>query len=96
MVMNYIFDKIKYNFWSKLTISIILWVLYLEINPKITGIWIRPDVNNNKVIILNNIIPFIVNTLKMKEMWTLQFFDMNFVIANIINIILFTIIENNL
>ena len=96
MVMNYIFDKIKYNFWSKLTISIILWVLYLEINPKITGIWIRLDVNNNKVIILNNIIPFIVNTLKMKEMWTLQFFDMNFVIANIINIILFTIIENYL
>lgn len=87
-------SKIKYNFCYKLVISIITWILYLEINPKIKGVWIRPDSNNNKVLRLENIIPFIIKTLQMKEMWSLQFFDVNFILANLINIILFTIIEN--
>jgi len=89
-----IFSKIKYNFCYKLLISIITWILYLEINPKIRGIWIRPDLNNILVLRLDNIIPFIIKTLKMKEIWSLQFFDVNFILANFINIILFTIIEN--
>ena len=67
MFINYILDKIKYNFLNKLVISIIIWILYLELNPKIGGIWIRPDSNNNNIIRLNNIIPFIIKTLNMKE-----------------------------
>tara|TARA_B100000902_G_scaffold397923_1_gene463116 strand:+ start:5080 stop:5364 length:285 start_codon:yes stop_codon:yes gene_type:complete len=92
-MINFI-SKIRYNFCYKLVISIITWILYLEINPKIRGIWIRPDSNNNKVLRLENIIPFIIKTLQIKEMWSLQFFDVNFILANLINIILFTIIEN--
>ena len=89
-----IISKIRYNFCYKLVISIITWILYLEINPNIRGVWIRPDSNNKRVLRLENIIPFIIKTLKMKEMWSLQFFDINFILANSINIILFTIIEN--
>jgi len=92
-MINFI-SKIRYNFCYKLVISIITWILYLEINPKMRGIWIRPDSNNNKVLRFENIIPFIIKTLQMKEMWSLQFFDVNFILANLINIILFTIIEN--
>jgi len=94
MFINYILNKIKYNFLNKLVISIITWLIYLELNPKIRGIWIRPDSDNNKIIRLCNIIPFIIKTLNMKEMWSLNYFDMNFIIANFINIILLTIIEN--
>ena len=94
MFINYILDKIKNNFLNKLVISIIIWILYLELNPKIGGIWIRPDSNNNNIIRLNNIIPFIIKTLNMKEMWSIKFFDINFIIANSIYILLFTIIEN--
>ena len=94
MFINYILAKIKYNFLNKLVISIIIWLLYLELNPKIGGIWIRPDSNNNNIIRLNNIIPFIIKTLNMNEMWSIKFFDINFIIANSINILLFTIIEN--
>ncbi len=94
MFINYILAKIKYNFLNKLVISIIIWLLYLELNPKIGGIWIRPDSNNNNIIRLNNIIPFIIKTLNMTEMWSIKFFDINFIIANSINILLFTILEN--
>jgi len=94
MFINYILAKIKYNFLNKLVISIIIWLLYLELNPKIGGIWIRPDSNNNNIIRLNNIIPFIIKTLNMNEMWSIKFFDINFIIANSINILLFTIIED--
>ena len=92
--MNNIIAKIKYNFCYKLVISVITWRLYLELNPKIRGVWIRPDSNNKKVIRLENIIPFIIKTLKMRELWALKYFDINFIMANTVNIILFTIIEN--
>lgn len=87
-------NKVLKNIDIKGIISIFIWILYLEINPNIRGIWIRPDSNNNKQILLCNIFSFIKNTLQMKEMWTLEFLDINFITANLILIIIFTIFEN--
>ena len=87
-------NKILKNIYIKAIISIFIWILYLEINPNIGGIWIRPDSNNNKKILLGNIVNFIKNTLHLREMWTINFLDVNFITANLILIIILTIIEN--
>ena len=86
--------KIQYNLSYKIIIFIIIWIIYLELNPKIKGIWIRPNANGKKCIYLSSLFSYIINSLKIKQIWNYKFLDVNFVYATIINVIFLTILEN--
>lgn len=88
------FKYIWKNIIPKIFISTILWILYLEFNPKLGGIWIRYDSSGNKKIFLQNIFYFIIETLSCKQFWFFEFIDLNFFYITGINLIIFSIIEN--
>ena len=58
-------------------VSIIIYILYLEVNPKITGIWLRKDHNNKIVLTLYNLKDFFLYPFKNKKMWLPNIWDMN-------------------
>ena len=58
-------------------IATIIYILYLEINPKITGIWLRKDSNNNIVLALHNLKDFFAYPFKEYRMWIPNMWDMN-------------------
>ena len=82
-----------YSLCIKTFISIVIWLLYLEINPTITGIWIRPDSSGKNRICLLNILSFIKNTLSNPYFWSLSYCDINFIYHNIINISVLSLLE---
>ena len=57
----------------KIILSIIIWILYLEINPQIGNIWIRKDEYGNNNIYPMNILYFIFNSLSLNEFYSLEF-----------------------
>jgi hypothetical protein len=58
-------------------IATVIYVLYLEINPKITGIWLRKDHNNRVVLALHNLKDFFAYPFKEYRMWKPNMWDMN-------------------
>lgn len=87
-------EKFKKNFIIKILISTILWILYLEINPKIGNILLRMDSNNKIRFLPMSLVNLIVKPFFMKELWNLKVFDLNFYLVTIFNIIIFTFFEN--
>ena len=72
LIMNFL----KYN-----SIGFLIYLLYLELNPKITGIWLRRDSNNNYFIALSSLLNFILYPIKNKQLWYPYLWDMNIFIA---------------
>jgi hypothetical protein len=58
-------------------ISTIIYILYLEINPKITGIWLRKDYTDKLVFTPNNLKDFFLYPFRNKRMWLPNIWDMN-------------------
>ena len=52
----------------------IIWLLYLELNPSLGNIWLRPDENNNLVI---NIGFLFTEPLRNLLLWNYNFIDLN-------------------
>ena len=65
----------------KITLSFITWILYLEISPELGNIWIRTDHTGDRKVNLYNIITFITESLKVSEMWGIDFFWENIIYA---------------
>ena len=65
----------------KITLSLITWILYLEISPEVGNIWIRTDHTGRRKVNLYNIITFIIESLKVSEMWGINFFWENIIYA---------------
>lgn len=65
----------------KITLSFITWILYLEISPELGNIWIRTDYTGDRKVNLWNIITFIIESLKVSEMWGINFFWENIIYA---------------
>lgn len=59
-------------------ISIFFFILYLELNPKLGGIWLRYDSNNELVLSLQGIYNMIIYPFKNFTMWYPQNWDINF------------------
>ena len=75
-------------------IATLIYILYLEINPKITGIWLRKDPNNNIVLALHNLKTFFAYPLKEYRMWIPNMWDMNpFISIPIISISIYMLRE---
>ena len=69
-------------------ILFISWLIYLELNPSLGNIWLRPDENNNYVI---NLSFLFTEPLKNSLLWDYNFLDLNVYI-----IILFIFILNKM
>lgn len=65
----------------KITLSLITWILYLEISPELGNIWIRTDHTGDRKVNLYNIITFVIESLKVNEMWGIDFFWENIIYA---------------
>ena len=70
-------------------LSIIIYLLYLEINPKITGIWLRRDSTNTLRLTFNGLWNFIIYPFKNIKMWNINLWDINVFIS--IPLLFFTI-----
>lgn len=84
----------KINKYCILFLSILVYFLYLEINPKIRGIWLRRSDNNQLHISLNGLKNFIVYPFKNIKMWLPNMWDMNvFVSVPIISSLTYLLIK---
>ena len=75
IVFNY--NSFLKHFFIGSSISFLLWVLYLEINPKLRNIWIREDANSNLVFAPINIFNLILYSAKHIIFWYPPNWDMN-------------------
>ena len=76
--MDYLIDIyfIKLNIFSTL-----IYLIYLELNPKITGIWLRKDSYNRTIISLGSLWNYIIFPFKEIKLWYPQFWDLNIFIS---------------
>ena len=82
MLLIFINNYLLKHFFIKLLLFTFYWILYLELNPQITGIWLRPDENNELVFCPYNILNLIIQPFKSIEYWThYQLWDVNYFIA---------------
>ena len=58
--------------------SILFFLLYLELSPKIGGIWLRRNSNNDFVICFKGLCNFIMYPFKNIQMWYPENWDINF------------------
>tara|TARA_B100001094_G_C17815941_1_gene616105 strand:- start:15 stop:314 length:300 start_codon:yes stop_codon:yes gene_type:complete len=75
-------------------VSLIIYFLYLEINPKIRGIWLRKGDDNKLMITFNGLKNFIMYPIKDIRMWFPKMWDMNiFISVPILSCISYNIID---
>lgn len=60
-----------------LLISIVFYLLYLELNPKLTGIWLRIGSNNRYYLNLKGLINFFLYPFREKKVWNPLMWDLN-------------------
>ena len=56
----------------------LLFACYLELNPSLTNIWYRVGSDGNKHIYPSNLFYFIIKPFTMKELWYMEFWDINY------------------
>ena len=71
----------KFHFGFIVILSVFIYLLYLELNPKITGIWLRKGDDNKFKITLSGLKDFIMYPFKQKKMWLPNLWDMNFFVS---------------
>ena len=57
--------------------SMMIYLLYIELNPKIGGIWLRRDSFNKLVLSLDSLYHFLIYPLKEFRMWLPSMWDAN-------------------
>ena len=93
-MLIYINNYFLRNLFIKLLFFTFYWILYLELNPQITGIWLRPDENNQLVFCPHNILRLIIQPFKSIEYWTYyQLWDINYFIVMFFLLITQTILD---
>lgn len=75
-------------------ISIILFGLYVELNPYMTNIWWRIDSNGSKQIVLSNLFRLIFAPLEYMFYWNPFAWDINFFIWWLVVYSLITYLKN--
>ena len=81
------------NLYILIIIYFIIFSFYLELNPSITNIWYRFMDDGKRHIQLWNLIDFIIEPFRKKELWYPEFWDLNFFIGIFILIFTYYIIK---
>lgn len=76
--------------------SLFMFVMYLEINPKLRGIWLRYDSNNQLIFSPVGIYNMIIYPFKNIQMWYPQNWDINVVMFTCILTFILTCLNNTL
>ena len=71
----------------------IIWILYLEINPKIRGIWLRPNSDGVFVFCPIGIINLMKAPLINRHLWNINLLDINYFTFVIINLIILNVLK---
>lgn len=75
-----IIKKIVYDLFIATLISLVIFAIYVEINPKLTNIWFRYNSSGIKVISLGGLFELIKAPLFNNYYWQIQFLDINYYI----------------
>lgn len=79
----YMLNNTIYNNTNKIyltqgyIIGLIIFALYLELNPKIGNVWYRIDENNEYQVKPSNILEYFVKPFKDRTFWKPRFWDIN-------------------
>ena len=71
-----IIKKIIYSF----ILAVILFGIYVELNPQMTNIWWRIDTNGDKQLVISNLFRLILAPLNYMFYWNINAWDINFFI----------------
>lgn len=66
------------NFICIILVYTLFFAIYLELNPCITNIWFRTGSDGIKHIYPTNLLHFIIEPIKSKELWYFEFLDCNY------------------
>ena len=72
--------EIFYNLLIASIISLIIFAIYVEVNPKMTNIWYRINSEGHKTIQINNLFELMRGPLKYDFYWHVQYYDINYFI----------------
>ena len=87
MDQDFFFDILKLN-----SISLIIYLAYIELNPKITRIWLRRDSSNQFIISLKSLWGYIMYPFKEIQLWYPSMWDLNiFISIPLISVLLYGI-----
>ena len=85
MDQKFLFDALKLN-----SVSFIIYLFYIELNPKITGIWLRRDSSNQLIISLKSLWGYIIYPFKEIQLWYPSMWDLNiFISIPLISVLLY-------
>ena len=86
-ILSYFFPEWKY-FKISIPIYIILFILYLEVSPRLGNVWLRYDHRGKLRIHIGSLLQFIYQPFTNSFFWKPEFWDLNIYVG----IYIFTII----
>ena len=89
------YQKILYNLLISFIISVIIFTLYVELNPKITNVIFVKSNNDYKIIEFKNLINLMIGPFKYDFYWLPTYLDVNFIIYFVVVFILFELYGSN-
>ena len=79
---------------SKILVSSIIWLTYLELSPNLGNMWIRPDCNNKSKICISSIINLLGEPFRNIFLWKPSFWDMNYYMFTTFTVVIQSLILN--
>lgn len=76
-----------------LLVVFVLWILYLELSPKLGRIIIRPNSSGGYIITFGGVWSLMKKPFVDKQFWSPKFWDLNIYVLWIITIILYLIVQ---
>jgi hypothetical protein len=89
------YQKILFNLFISFIISIIIFILYVELNPKITNVLFVKSNNDYKIIEFKNLINLMIGPFKYDFYWLLNYLDVNYIIYFVVVFILLELYGSN-
>ncbi len=58
----------------------LFWLLYIEFHPKLGYMWLRPNTSNELKVSFNSLKNIIVSPFKNSYVWTINLWEINFIV----------------
>jgi hypothetical protein len=88
--LNYPFAT---HYIQGLALSLVIWMLYLELNPKLGGIFFRPDSNGISRFRFGGVIPMLTHPFKDTTFWYPSNWDLNFIVSSNIGALIYSMLK---
>jgi len=72
-------------------LSVVMYLLYLEVSPQMGGILIRPGTDGRKHFSLKGLIPMLQYPFQSLTFWQPQYWDLNFIVFTQVGTILYVL-----